>query len=447
MFDWLRRRTPLNGFVLFRGAMPPTAEGFGHLAARGLTVTPAPAGPDERWRLTLAHPDWGSAALYCPRDFLPPPPSLIETSWLSAAEKAEFLSGGSAAFVEMAAAGDNLLRERKLLLRFLDAAAGPDGVGVYDLAAWRLWSRAGLADELAHDGDLDVMGLMTLHAVPREPDGEEVWIHSHGLGEIGLVDFDLVQPAPGLTFDWNIEVEQALAAAILEGLAGAGSGPFDLAQPGDPCRLVHVARFLATGAGHGADLLREKIAPDDEDHLGSRVVICEAGGGGLLGGLLPARRPRALAFPWADGDDDGEERMIYLSAETTELMAARARATFDLLRQMADEFAEFEVTVLAKLGYETDHGDADDREHLWFGVHGMDLGVLDATLLSHPVDIAAMNSGDRDRHPSDRLTDWIIFTPIGEITPHAFTVARMIRDDPDAVRAAMRAAEEGVEAE
>lgn len=437
MFEWLRRKSLLRGHVLFRSALAPAVAGFDHLAGHGLMVNSAKAAADEQWRLVLAHPDWGEAVLSSLRNFEPPPRELIDHVWLSEAEKADLRSAESAALVEMKAPGDNILRERKTLLRFLNAAMGPDAVGVYDEAAMRPWSRAELADELCHDADLDVMSLLSLHAVTEDEGDEAVWIHSHGLGALGLVDFDFVQPAPGLAFNWNIEAERALAFAILEGSAVADSGPLELTYPGDPCRLVQVERFLDAGVGHGANLLRKMIEPGDWDHRNNRLVVCEAGRG-LLGGLLPGR-PRALAFLWDDTWDGG---ITYLSSETTNLMAARARATFDVLRSMYDEFSEFEPGVLAKLGYERDNSEQGDREHLWFEVHGLEPDALDATLLNDPYDIAAIKQGDRARHPSDRLTDWTIFTPVGKITPQSFVTARMIRENPEGVREIMRSAQD-----
>lgn len=437
MFDWLRRKVPLRGCVFFRGAIPPTEEGFARIADAGLTVRPTLPESDDRWRLALDHPDWGRAELACPRDFEPIPSSLIDFAWLSEAEKADARHGESGVFVEIDAPGENILRERKVLLRFLDAVAGDDAVAVFDIAAQRLWSKADLQDELSHDADLDVMSLMTLHAVSND-DGEIGWIHSHGLASLGLVDFDLVQPDPWTEFAWNAEAERTIAAAILEGEAGEGSGPFQVAFPDGYCELVGIDQFLKTGAGHAGDLLRELIGDGEDeeydyDHLDGHVVVCEPAPAGMVSRLFSSNRPQAVRFLWEDGMEDG---MTCLSTGMTGLMAARARATYGVLRAMYDEFRDFGFTVLAKLGYEVD-SDPDELEHMWFAVHAVEADAIDATLLNEPFDVSGMKHGARARHPAARLTDWTIFTPVGAINPRSFTAARKVREDPDAVRAMM----------
>jgi hypothetical protein len=55
---------------------------------------------------------------------------------------------------------------------------------------------ARLADELVHDAPLDIVQIHVLHVV-TQPEG--VWLHSHGLGELGSVDFDVLRPAEALT--------------------------------------------------------------------------------------------------------------------------------------------------------------------------------------------------------------------------------------------------------
>jgi hypothetical protein len=121
-------------------------------------------------------------------------------------------------------------------------------------------------------------------------------------------------------------------------------------------------------------------------------------------------------------------------------MAERARGTYDYMRRFAGEFADLELPVMVKLGYPVDGG-GGGQEHLWFTVHETFDDEVEATLENEPFNIADMNAGDRGRHSIGRLTDWVIFTPAGPITPRATGMARAIRENADALRAAMREAQ------
>src|SRR5207248_2514776 len=75
-----------------------------------------------------------------------------------------------------------------------------------------------LDDELCHDADLDIESLYTLHAVTGDEAGDEavIWLHSHGLAEIGLFDFDVLRPSEDL-LGRGRDALRAVAFAILDG--------------------------------------------------------------------------------------------------------------------------------------------------------------------------------------------------------------------------------------
>lgn len=447
MFDWLKRKCTLRGIVTYRGAIPPTARNFDRLVAGGIAVREEPPEEEEHWRLALSHSEWGEAVLSCPRGFVPIPESNIAVSWLSEADKTEVRLGESAIFVTMDSAGENVLRERKNLLRFLHAASGGDGVAIYDTVAQKIWSRADLEDEMRHDADLDVEGLYTIHAImdssmnAADDCDRTVWFHTHGLAELGLLDLDIVKPEPDVSGYQVTEIMRAIAASILKGDASLDSGPFTVGYPDADAELVDINDYLKNGRGYGADVLRGMFDDDGSaedfnmDHLLRHAVVCEPGAGGLLKGLFGAKRSTPVRFPWVEDS----VAMMYWSSDMTDLMAARARATYDIFREMTEEFRTFEFTVLAKLGYEVDGADDNRaREHLWFDVHEALDGEIDATLINEPFNIASMHEGDRGRYPVARFTDWTIFTPLGAINPRTFTAARKVREDPESALAALQ---------
>ena len=115
----------------------------------------------------------------------------------------------------------------------------------------------------------------------------------------------------------------------------------------------------------------------------------------------------------------------------SQLMAERARKTYPVLRQIAEEVAELELPVLVKIGYVVDGGDDDEREHLWFQAHALAPETVDATLVNAPYYIERLNEGDRGTHSIEGLSDWTVMTPFGPINPRAFHARRLIREHRD----------------
>jgi hypothetical protein len=170
----------------------------------------------------------------------------------------------------------------------------------------------------------------------------------------------------------------------------------------------------------------------DDSHNRDRVVLCDPPGG-FLSKFLDKPRPCS----WMQREVGEGDMLIFFSDSATELMAARARATWDKFREWSAELAEFEFPVIVKIGYATDHGDGG-REHLWFRVNEARPSSVVATLESSPFDIAAMKKGDRREHGLEGLTDWMIITPVGMATPRETTPLRRVRENKDKLRELLR---------
>lgn len=433
---WFNRRTAAAGSVLFRGSIPPRVEDFAYLGKLGIRGGKGPARPELHWSLKLEHPHWGKAVVFCARDFPPLPAELIDwDARLTHAEKESAKLGECAVSVKTEGLRENVLHDRKLLLRWLRTVMGDDGVVALDHTAQRMWSRGALDDELAHDADLDIDGLYTLHAVTAHAGGEDddpsvQWLHTHGLAEIGFFDFDILRPAPAL-LERGLDSVRAMAFGIAEGKATLG-GTYDLCSDGS-VRLVDVPTFLAK-----ADPECVSIRSDPGgDHVESRAVLCNPVGGlGKLFGGKPVPVKLLSELP------EDADLLVNFSNDATELMAERARKTYPFFRALAEDLAEFEFNVIAKIGYVVDGGRPDEREHLWFQVHQFFDDAMDATLGCQPLGIARMREGDRGTHPVELLTDWAIISPIGMINPRDTSPARAIRERREEFRALMREAKE-----
>jgi hypothetical protein len=336
--------------------------------------------------------------------------------------------GSSAAVgVRVPARRKSVLRDRKTMLRITRDVLGDDGLMVVDIASQLPWSRASLDDELAHDADLDIEALYCIHNVlddgqadAAEP--EVLWQHTHGLAELGGFDIDLVRPHRSFA-DTDGEMIRAIATMILAGEIGPSEARFRFGQPDGDARLVPAADFQRDADPADAG------QRDAGDHDERRSVLCEPAGRKLLG-FGRGERPEPLRMARRPAP---ERFVVYFPTATTQLMAERAQATIGVLRDLMAEFAEFEVVAIVKLGYPTPDG---GKEHLWFEAHAIGDGTIDATLENKPfaVDLKPVERAER---PIDLLTDWMLMTPAGTITPRSMSAARRLREQADEIREAM----------
>ncbi len=422
------RDDPSVGSVLYRGTVRPRAEEFSFLKKHGITLGPGMPGEGGlAWSLRLSHREWGEADLLCPHE--PPMPNGYAVEFangLSPAERKECKAAGTAVLVHCKATRKHVPSDRKRMLRYARAVMGDHALCVLDHGSDAFWSRAGLDEELAHDADLDIQSLFSVHAV-ADPTGQRVhWLHTHGLDKLGAFDFDILNPGEDIMVH-DSEVVRAIAFMIASGVPQEGERRVPLGSPGGDLWFVPAAEFQERAAERFT-----RIRNEPEHHTRKRVVLCDPG--------LPVRGYKPHPSRFLSRSLEGCR--LHITKEATDLMAARARASLPLLQRLREEFAEFPLQVVAKIGYETDTG-PDENENggvtvMWFDVHGIEGDSLDATLVSEPFDISRLKVGDRGRHPVERLADWMIVTPLGDITPRTQLPARILRENREEILRVIR---------
>jgi hypothetical protein len=429
VFSLLRRKLPATGRVLYPGAIPPPAAALAGLQG-SVSCTDVSATPEQVWAVRAEHPAWGTAEIAALRSHPPIAGVLIDLALeLTDDEKARARSGQAAVAVRVHGAQEDVLRDRKRLLAWFRALMQPDGVVALDDGSTLFWSPAMLDDELAHDADLDIESLYALHAVQYAHDVKRIqWLHTHGLEELGAFDLDVLEPSPTFVAHCSDPI-RALAFAALEGTIAPDTDRFPLLLPDGDVRLVPVDRFDAEAAGED-----RKLRDADEVHSGRRAVLCEPVGG-LFGRWRKRPVPSRLLALF---DTDG--MVLPFSMAATELMSQRARQTVGIFSALVEEFDSLKLPAAVKLGYQVEGGTPTDREHLWFFVHAIRGDKVDATLANTPQGVPSLKAGQRGEFGLERLTDWVLPSPEGNMSPRNVTAARRLRANRETWQARLDAA-------
>jgi Protein of unknown function (DUF4026)/Uncharacterized protein conserved in bacteria (DUF2314) len=416
MLSWLTGVTPARAVVFLpggEGAKPDAVRE--RLQAAGISRVEAK--PGEPWDLRVKDPSWGSATIEAAPDVPDPEPAIRFASNLTDVDKAHVRPPYTAVTITVQAQTKRVLADRKTLLRYAAAVMGDTGLITLDWQSHLPWTRDALADELAHDADLDIEALYTIeHVYTTDAHGKRTveWAHTHGLGDVGAFDLDVLAPLPDFV-DRGHEAFRAIAQLALAQKISIDSGEFVFGKPGGVARAVRADDFMRQAEPRWRDL---RSGPD---HDQDRAVLCDPAGGGLLGFLRRDVGPAPMSFARRPIP---ETFASLVPTEYNDLMADRAAKTLGVLRRYREEFAAVEPVTLVKLGYPTRSG---DREHLWFQVHEMGDDWIDGTLGNRPFHVD-LKPGERARHSLDQLSDWLLLTPAGQISPRSSYVARVLRD-------------------
>jgi hypothetical protein len=423
MFDLFRGANPATGIVYYADAAPPV-ESFVYLLSTGAEIVPVDdPGEKAEWAFALRHPAFGGAKVWQPNT-LPDVGDFLQFGHgLTPAERAGAEAPGGAVMVMVPTAYKGILRERKRLLRFLQLLMSEKAVLAVDVGSGLPWSRAGLDAELAHDAPLDPASLYVYHTV-KGGDGRASWIHTHGLAEFGGFDLDILRP------DEFVEREaddflRALTFAMLEGKIEQKTESFQLAVQDECVSLVPAREFMHNASAEDR-ALRETGGQPGVPHQARRAVVCDP----VHGELSAANRPQpssflaeradaGMRFAWTDAADD--------------LMAARAKKTRLVLGSVLEEFASLPLTAKARLSFP--RPTSATPEQLWFQVHSMHCDsvdcTVDSTLLDEPSDVVDMHRGLRAVQSLSRLSDWLVTTPAGTVTPRSTRPIRVLRETRD----------------
>ena len=409
---------PVPSYLLAQlpsGAAPPS---LGEIVDRlercemplyGSEVVATPTLQDAEWQLRVRLGDGNGGS--CELDLWLTPSEALEEAhveWghltqedLQASRSSPWSLGVSGAF------GDHALDDFHRHIQAL-AAVAPDAVTVLDLAA--CWPRSGewLREIASTRVPPAPANLFCVHAVYDDAAaGDTVWLHTHGLLRCGSIELEMLG-VPRDRAGLMANLIHATATMFIE------KGP---PVPEEPFGVGAAMSLLWIPWEEGIRSLPRQTeggrTDRDESHSQPSGILL-APGRRRMGLWSAAHRNPTCYLPLLQNDP-----LLFVSHLETERMALLARerlATFSaLLAAFADDD---EWLFLVKLGYQIEGArSANDREHLWFRVHALRDGLVDATLLNEPYHVPELKEGQRGMRELELLSDWSVLTPFGRFDP------------------------------
>lgn len=241
--------------------------------------------------------------------------------------------------------------------------------------------------------------LYAVHVVRR--DGK-AWVHTHGLGRAGSIEVELLD-VPTEAVDCLGPLVHAVAGQWLE---QGPPCPGERFEAGRDLELTWAPWPKAIGAAPPTGAGGESDRDDVHARPGGVLFVPERGFA-----RTRWRCPSSLSAILRD------DPLLYVSQLETARMRALARARWGLFAAALERHRETPgYRFLVKLGYEGQGAHADQREHLWAEVHESDPKTLVATIACRPR-LVPLQSGERGAHAVERVTDWLVVTPHGNIGP------------------------------
>lgn len=303
--------------------------------------------------------------------------------------------------------GVNALSSYHLQLKLIHAML-PDALAVIDDSSEKILSGRWVA--LAAESEVPPAPryLYTAQAVSGEEDC--VWLHTHGLNRCGRPELEVLASTKD-NYQEHYNVLETLANRILE--------DEEVPEFGSPYFLAYVAEGMPLVVTlidweeavelYEPDMLGGKRDRKDGHDRDTCVVF-----------VYPSQESadKGEFYPLDIYDKFMKENPVFMiSNEETDRMRAQA---VERISYLFDAAADQDNHILVKIGLLVDeeHKTQDnEREHIWFELLEVSGDRFQAKLTQEPYYIKDMHGGFVGEYGPEDVTDWLIYTPEGRISP------------------------------
>lgn len=251
--------------------------------------------------------------------------------------------------------------------------------------------------------------IFTVQAVSGDTD--EVWLHSHGMNRCGLPELEILNSTKDM-FNDHYNIIEIMAKRLLEsGKPPKEKEPMYLAMVADGIPLMATVVYWKEAVRkYPANILGGASDRKEGHNENTDVIFCYPN---------PKAIKKKQYCEVSVYDEYLNKNPIYmLTNQETERMR---RLAAERLEYMLKMFGRKNISILVKVGLETDEEYKKEQgngyEHIWFDLKEKHADTFSAELTQEPYYIKNLHEGAVMTFPYSQITDWIIFTPDGRVTP------------------------------
>lgn len=304
--------------------------------------------------------------------------------------------------------GNSILDAYHLQLKILYAAV-PDMVGVIDFCSEKIlssvWTKITSESPVPPSPDY----IYSVQAISGEKN--DVWLHTHGLNRCGSIEVEILD-SDAENYKNHFYILQTLAKRVIS----------------DNTFINEEEAFWIGRMNNGEDLVVTWIDYNEALKMYDKDII-----GGAKDREESHNKDTGVAYIYLTEKDYEKKKYRHVSCVneyisdnllmmyTTEETLRMSILAMDRIKYFIDGIKNEENQGIMKIGLEVDeeYKNEDDtfREHIWF--HIKDINGLKAkgVLTQEPYYIKDLKSGTEMELDLNHLTDWVLYTDKGQVTP------------------------------
>lgn len=250
--------------------------------------------------------------------------------------------------------------------------------------------------------------IFTVQAVSGDTD--DIWLHSHGLNRCGLPELEILNSTKD-TYEDHYNIIETMAKRLLE-----REEPLQEKEPVYLAMVTNEMPLMATMVNWKEAL--KKYPSGILGGAGDRKEGHNQNTNAIFCYLSQKAIDKKQYSQVSVFDEYLKKNPIYmLSNQETERMR---RLAAERLEYMLKMFGRENISILLKVGLEVDEEfkkEGNSFEHIWFELKEKHEDTFTAELTQEPYYVKDLHEGALLTFPYSQITDWIIFTQDGRVTP------------------------------
>lgn len=250
--------------------------------------------------------------------------------------------------------------------------------------------------------------IFTVQAVSNETD--DIWLHSHGLARCGLPELEILNSSKNTCND-HYNIIETMAKRMIE-----RTEPLKEKEPIYIAMVTNDIPLMATMVNwkealkkYPSGIIGSMTERKDGHNTNTNAIFCY---------LSPEDMKKKKYSKVSVLDEYLTENPIFmLSNQETERMKSLAAERMEYMLKM---FGRENITILVKVGLEVDDEfkeEGNTFEHIWFVLKEKHDDTFTAELTQEPYYVKSLHEGIIMDISYNQITDWIIFSQDGKVTP------------------------------